>query len=258
MTNSDNPPGAGEPHGNRDPEAPTSPPPEPGFGLRTGIVLKTLAGCILALIALHMMTMVSRFGFGEDYLMGIIWRLDLGDEGNLPTYFSALQLLFAAVLLSICAAECKSNRRPYANHWVGLAVIFVILSIDEAALIHEGVQTLVRMVFATDGVFASAWIIPYGAFVIIIGLTYFRFLLSLPGRIGLIFALSGAVFVFGAIGLETFGDVIAEAHGKQSFDYMVSVTIEEILELAGCYGFVYGLLKYLTLDGRRLGICFVK
>jgi len=236
----------------------TSAPPVPVFPLRTSIILKTLAACILVLIALHMMTMVFRFGFGEPYLMGIIWRLDLNEEGNLPTYFSALQLLLAAVLLSVCSAEAKLNRRPYVGHWAVLAGIFAFLSLDEAVLIHEGVQTLVRLIYATDGLFASAWIIPYGAFACVLGLTYFRFMLSLPRPIALIFALSGAVFVVGTIGLETLGDLVAEVQSKQSFDFAVLVTIEEIIELAGCYGFVYGLLRYLTLEDRCLGLRFVK
>ena len=103
-----------------------------------------------------------------------------------------------------------------------------------------------------------SWIIPFGIFALIVLLAYSRFLLALPRRTGLIFFLSGAVFVTGTIGFEMFEGQINEAGGYRSFDYMVLVTVEEILEMVGILGFIYGLLNHLTAEGRPLKMSLVK
>ena len=58
--------------------------------------------------------------------------------------------------------------------------------------------------------------------------------------------------------LEIFEGQINEAGGYRSFDDMVLVTIEEILEMVGIFGFIYGLLSHLTAEGLPLKMSLVK
>ncbi len=220
--------------------------------------MKVLGFCILALVALHLLSMTARFGFGHVYLKGLVPLFSLENEKNIPTLFASLQLFLAAVLLGICAAQHKLIQGEYFRHWVGLSAIFVFLSFDESALLHEKTLSLTRESFDSTGLLYYSWIIPFGIFALLVLLAYSRFLLALPRRIGLIFFLSGAVFVGGAIGLEMFEGQLNEAGGYRSFDYMALVTIEEILEMVGIYAFIYGLLSHLTAEGRPLNMALVK
>jgi hypothetical protein len=64
--------------------------------------------------------------------------------------------------------------------------------------------------------------------------------------------------VTGALGLEVFEGQINEAGGYRSLDYMILVTIEEILEMAGIFAFIYGLLGYLLVEGRPVRMSLVR
>ena len=226
--------------------------------IKSTSIMKVLGYCILALVALHLLAMTARFGFGHVYLKGFVPLFSLENEKNIPTLFASLQLFLAAVLLGICAAQHKLIQGEYFRHWVGLSAIFVFLSFDESALLHEKTLSLTRESFDSTGLLYYSWIIPFGIFALLVLLAYSRFLLALPRRIGLIFFLSGAVFVGGAIGLEMFEGQLNEAGGYRSFDYMALVTIEEILEMVGIYAFIYGLLSHLTAEGRPLNMALVK
>ena len=60
-----------------------------------------------------------------------------GQEGNVTTWFSSMLLLVSAALLALIAAGKRKLGQPYTGHWAGLALIFLYLSLDEAARIHE-------------------------------------------------------------------------------------------------------------------------
>ena len=226
--------------------------------IRSATILKVLAYCIVVVIALHLMVMVSWFGFGYDHLKGLVPMFSLDSENNIPTFFSALQIFIAAILLAVCAARYRLSQPRYFKHWVGLSAIFIYLAFDESALLHEKTMFISRDLFGASGLLYYSWVIPFGVIALIVLLTYSRFLLSLPRRTGVIFFLAGAVFVTGAIGMELFEGQIQEAGGKRNFDYMALVTVEEFLEIIGIYAFVYGLLGHLTAEGRPLKMSLVK
>lgn len=217
--------------------------------------MKILGIMISCVIFLHILAMISWFGFGHDSVKGLVPLLHMQFEQNLPTYFSSFQLLVAAMLLGICAYDCKLNNGRRFWHWVGLALIFVFLSFDETAEIHERFSVITANLLGTSGNLKYAWVIPFGLFAAVVLVTYFRFLLNLPRKIGWIFFMAGGIYVFGAAGLEVFESRLHEDSGTiRTFEYMNLVTIEETLEILGVYLFIFGLLAYLTHNGRRLGI----
>ena len=131
-------------------------------------ILKVLGYCILGLFVLHCLAMTSWFVFGHIYLKGFVPLFSLENEKNIPTLFSSLQLFFAAVLLAICAAQHKIDQGNYFRHWVGLAAIFVFLSFDESAALHEKTLNLTRDSFGTSGLLYYSWIIPFGIFALVV------------------------------------------------------------------------------------------
>src|SRR5680860_1803568 len=81
---------------------------------------------------------------------------DLDAERNAATWFASALLLTAAALLGVIGATSapRESRRP----WLGLAVLFVLMSLDETAAWHERLIQPLRSAFGTAGsVFHFAW-----------------------------------------------------------------------------------------------------
>lgn len=86
-----------------------------------------------------------------------------------------------------------------------LALIFLYLSFDEAAGIHELTGPLLKKVINTKGLFNFAWVILGIIMVFIFVVAYRRFIKSLPPKTRNLFIKAGITFVGGAIGMEMLG-----------------------------------------------------
>lgn len=192
----------------------------------------------------------SKRVLGHDQLLGFVRLFDLDGEGNIPAWYSSMTLLAAAGLLAIIARATRQARAPYALHWTALAVIFLGLSIDEAASIHELAVKPLRAALGIRGVLLFAWVIPGGAVVGLVGLAYFRFVLRLPAEIRRLVVIAGGMYVGGALGLEMVGGYITEQWGGKSLAYLAEVVVEETMEMAGIVVFIHALLSYI---GRHVG-----
>jgi hypothetical protein len=188
---------------------------------------------------------IASLQFGFEFGRSTIRRhFVLSAENNIPTYFSALQLLVAAVLLGVNARHQALIRSPWRWHFLVLAVGFAFLSVDEVASIHE--TALGRLGgFLLGRTFEWTWLGPGIVIVLLVGLSYLRFLLALPRRFGALFVASGAVFVAGAVGAEWIGSEIFRRWGF-NWAYQIEVIIEEGLEMVGIALFIYALLLYVA------------
>jgi len=130
--------------------------------------------------------------------------------------------------------------------WLGLAIIFLFLSIDETASFHERLITPVRESLNTSGLLYYAWVIPYGIALTVFVIAYLKFLMSLPKNIMILFVVSGATFVSGALGFELVGGRYVEIHGSSNLLYSFFYTCEEFLEMLGIVIFIYTLLTYIV------------
>jgi hypothetical protein len=72
----------------------------------------------------------------------ILTPLNLATDSSIPTWYASLALLLCSILLAAIAATKKRLGERYARHWGVLSGIFLILSIDEVAAIHETVGTV--------------------------------------------------------------------------------------------------------------------
>ena len=105
---------------------------------------------------------------------------ELNREANIPTWFSSFLLTLNAVILVIIAIRTKAKQGPYSAQWFVLAAIFLYLSIDESALLHEMTEKPVRRALHLSGYLYFAWIVPAVCFLIVLGLYIRRFLFDLP------------------------------------------------------------------------------
>ena len=92
--------------------------------------------------------------------------------------------------------------------------------------------------------------IPYGIALGVFLLFYIKFLLSLPKRIMILFIVSGAIFVAGAIGFEMLASRYFSLYGDISGGTMYAVfyTFEEFFEMLGIVIFIYTLLSYIAIQ----------
>jgi len=189
-------------------------------------------------------------------LMEITRRFDLDHEINIPTWFSSTILLMAALLLGVIATVKKHASCRFALHWALLAVVFAYLSLDEAANLHEILIVPLRRRFGAHGLLYFTWVIPAGILVAALGLAYLKFLAALDRRTRWLFLSSAGLYVGGAIGMEMIGGSFAEWYGLDSLRYLVAMTLEESLEMAGIVLFLYTLLTYLCDQVGSLHIRF--
>jgi hypothetical protein len=200
------------------------------------LVLASLAGDMLQFTQWHAYT---------DRLFPFF---DLDDEYNIPTFFSVMLLIFAALLLA--AVALLTGKRPASDlsKWLILSFGFLCMAYDEAFLVHERLIHPVRSLLgnASLGIFYYAWVIPGAALVCFLALFYLKFLLRLPARTRYRFLLAAMLYLGGCIGFELIGGWYAESNGTKSMTYNLITTIEESLEMGGLVVFIDALLKYLA------------
>jgi len=175
---------------------------------------------------------------------------DPNGEANIIAWYSASALLLCSFLLGIIALAKKADRDSYTLHWGILSLIFLYLSADEAAMLHEIADKPLRELLNLGGFFYYSWIIPAGIAVLIFGLAYVKFLLHLPSKTRWLFLLAGGIFVGGAIGLESISGLLDHSYsqGRMASDEIVIIfeTIEEFMEMVGIALFIYALLDYMS------------
>ena len=213
-------------------------------------------------VALHGISFVGR---AAEHLLGyeettrVVRLFHVNEEANIPSYFSALLLLFSALLLAVIARWKNIHGDPYQRHWKILSAIFVYLSLDEAAMIHEITTEPMRSIFGAKGIFYYSWVIIAIPVLLLLALYFFRFVFALPLNTRLQIIAAGGLFIMGALGMELLEGYfhIMKAGQWDPVPYLVS--FEEFLENVGTVVFIYALTSYLKSlrEGKGISIEFV-
>ena len=200
-------------------------------------LILSIAISIGILLLLHLAVNYIRHGLGLPNAYGIVKKFDLNTEANIPTYFSTLLWLTAAIL-AFLITRLKYNQQDKTRlHWLGIALCALFLSIDENTGIHELLNRPMRELHEFHGIFYYAWTIPYMALGLLFVACYSRFLLGLPHKVLYLFLLSGGIFVGGAVGFEMLGGAEREQYGR-TITHLFFYTAEEALEMTGVSLFI--------------------
>jgi hypothetical protein len=165
-------------------------------------------------------------------------------EQTIPTWYATLLLFMAALLLANLAIAHRAQNAPFTYYWSGLAAIFLYLSIDEGAVIHEIASDAVQAAVTTTGYLTFPWLIIAAPLVILFGLLYVRFLFHMPRRIALLFILAAGLYVGGALVIEAISANQYSLEGGVTFPYLAIATVEELCEMLGIVVLIYTLLSY--------------
>ena len=127
--------------------------------------------------------------------------------------------------------------------------MFLYLAADEAASLHELFIPPGGELLGKDrpGIFFYAWVIPYGALVVGLGIYFLGFFLRLPMATKVRFFLAGVLYVGGALGFEMIEGVEDQLYGHKNDAYAVMATIEEGMEMVGVIVFIHAIMEYLAV-----------
>lgn len=224
--------------------------------LRLHIVLQRrrtvglLVGVVAGLTLLSLAGQIARFYLGMPTVFGLVRLFYVDLENNLPTWYQTMALAFAALLLGWLALSARQTRAPFAGHWLALSLLFVFLSLDEGASIHEAtIQPLQRVIGRPGGIWQPTWVIVGIAVVAAVAVAFMRFFFHLSRRERWRVASAAALFVLGAVGMEMATAALfttSDPRYKVSFTYAVLAHIEELLEMLGVVVFIDFLLRRLS------------
>ena len=198
-----------------------------------------------------------------------LFHLDL--ENNLPTWYATA--LHAAAAIGLFAISCREKARkiPVWKSWRVLSLIFLVLSVDEAASIHEVFMMPLKKRFVLDGPLYFAWVAVYIPLVGALALYLLRWFFSLPSWLRWQSAFAATLFVGGAAGMEmAAGHIVSgpenvelqrylkempsgvlatpsdDSSGRR---YLAVMTLEELLEMLGLVVWLYALARYAKETG---------
>jgi hypothetical protein len=238
------------------------------------IYVKTIVRVmIVAVLIITLVSFAARsamYMWGQEAFLQPLRLFDVGQERSIPTWFETIQFLLCSILLAVIAAAKKQRSDRYILHWSVLSVIFIYLSADESASIHEAIGQLSEHLlhnttgFTPSGAISFFWVVPGAVFVLIVLVAYLRFLAHLPRSTRRLFLFAGAVFVLGALGIEMLSAQVSSSSGaianffgmdlglsQHSANAIPKIMIglqtcvEEMFEMLGLTAFVYALLAYI-------------
>ncbi|GAB4242333.1 MAG: hypothetical protein Kow00121_68170 [Elainellaceae cyanobacterium] len=220
-------------------------------------LLRALALFVLGLTVVNLAVQTANFFLGYPNLWGLTRLFDVNEENNIPTWYSSTALLICGILLWLISETKRQRGDRHVKHWRGLSVIFLLLSLDETASLHDLFNSIGFAINAS-GFFFFIWVIPGAVFVLSILLVYWKFLMQLPAKTRYLIFAAGIIYVFGALGLEMisgnyFDLVIREnlteySSGWNGMSMALFLAVEEFLEMLGVLIFIAALLSYISAD----------
>ncbi|MBZ0278784.1 MAG: hypothetical protein K8I60_21745 [Anaerolineae bacterium] len=179
------------------------------------------------------------------FIYQTVLEFNVNRESNIPTWYSTLLLLTCAVLLGIIALAHQQSGKAGARYWKGLALIFLYLSLDETAVIHEQLTIPLQESLRVTGYLYFGWVLVGAAVVIAIGLVYARFIFRLPPPTRRLFILAALLYVGGALVVESISANQWYQMDGESLLFSAIGTLEELGEMLGAVVFIYALSTYI-------------
>lgn len=172
-------------------------------------------------------------------------RFDLNDENSVPQWLT--QAIFLVISLSALLATRLTTKKQGSRIWLCVSILGLLMSIDDVATLHEFVlQSLHNTFFIdmTSTVFVNAWLILLPFILIGLGWLTYKAVKLLPKRTAIIIAMSGLIYIFGAIIIDSLTNYFAvNSFMEQGF----MGGMEGGFQLLGSSMFLYAILDYLEI-----------
>lgn len=207
-----------------------------------------LAASAFSLTAVALILYRLDLRYPDQIAPSIMRFFDLNGEANLPAWFASSLWLISALLAFAVWQKHRENGFPNAIFWIVMVPLFMFLSLDEAGTVHEAIGGALSESFDTYG-YTYHWV-AYGlALIGVVGLANLRFLIRLRPVYAGLFLLSAAVFISGAVGIESIAAAVELGQLEQmplgqSWPRMIAY--EETVEMIGVVLLIYTLLRILA------------
>jgi hypothetical protein len=193
------------------------------------------------------------------------WQLErifhLGREGNAPTWFSSMLLFFAGLLAFDLSRKAERTRRFV---FVTFGVIFLFLSCDETASLHETISQLIKTKVVwtqfLDGAFpATKWPIYVGPPVMVgsfFAVRHAKHAFGMNSNAFRLFVIGGSLFFLAAFGLELTENLLTT--DSLAPWRPVNIFVEELFEMTGVVFVIWSFLcvrMHLEVKDQELNIC---
>ena len=202
--------------------------------LSIGRLMKWFWVLAAILVGIHVLLTVVHFQVIE-----LPWYLrqifDMDEEDSFPTWYSAFALLLTSVVLWVQARRQHAAASSWRWHWSGLSLGFLVLSIDEIAGMHETLNSVIE----------QSWAVPGAIVVALVAGIYLGFLAQLDRRTAAWFAIAGALYVGGAVGVEYYTEPYLKNDALNTLPYNLWTAVEEGMEIVGVLVFLQALLRHM-------------
>jgi hypothetical protein len=168
--------------------------------------------------------------------------------GRTPVdWYSAIALFGCAVAMAIVARVTGQRRLAHPRRWTLLSAVFVFLSLDEGADLHERVNSVIvlELVRTDDGLFSYGWVIPAGVLVVFLGLFYLPLVRDLPEQVRRVVIAAAASYLAGALALEGLTTLAYRELRLSDFALIASEATQDLLEMVGIALLAYALAVHL-------------
>lgn len=170
--------------------------------------------------------------------------VDIGAEGNVAVWYAATLWLLLG-LIAVLAAVLAPRLRP---SWWLFAVVSVFAAADEAAALHE------RLIFVGDRLrphlpfdLFYSWVVPGAVIALVVMVSLARLVLALRTRITVTLVAAGALFLTGALVIETITGFVHLETGAFTPLYVILTYVEETFELVGVSLALVGLVSMFVV-----------
>jgi hypothetical protein len=183
-------------------------------------VLAVLIGIMLLLLALHLLFRTVEID-DWDY-WELVGLFDMDSEISLFTWYSTTILLFVPSILLFYIGYIKYKAGEKLSWgWFLLGSVFLFLSIDDGAMIHEKLSTLNRVVGLQDvldniapNLFAWSWWIIYLPIIVVLAILLGRWFITLPLRTKILMVSAVIIAILGQVGMEAISGFITNSTGE--------------------------------------------
>jgi hypothetical protein len=197
--------------------------------------------------------------YAADTLLGSPSRsiqqlFDLDGEGNIPAWFSSVQLFLIGLIFFLRSRQTGPDHSPSPLFLLMLSGGFIFFSADEVGSIHEKISEVFKYVefmprFKGDH---GIWIFVYALIGLILFLATFRSSVAMWNRYrhaSFMMAVGMGIVVLGGVFIEVISYYFLRS-GSTPLLYIAEVALEEFLEMSGASVALYGALLLLLHESR--------
>jgi hypothetical protein len=196
---------------------------------------------------------------GHGNVLGFLRLFNVSREQSIPTYFSTFNLLLSSLLILILSKSQHSSSGKVSRHWLLFAAVFLYLSIDEGASIHENFAQ-VQDYLENHGLLphileVNKWL-PIGVVLaLVVGFIFLPLVRSLPRDTMMYFMIAGVIYFIGVFGFEFVGTLMLQTgfvESKSDLIYSFRRILEEGFEMYGIA--LFNCILYREILKRNISI----